>query len=82
MIFILTAHSVDCTAYQELGGPVVHVTLQCNLSEMVNAIERTCSSEEIVKAFSAIKKGEEPNGDAVISPQVVDWHGQGPKGSK
>jgi len=56
MIFTLTARSVDCTACQERGWPIVHVTLQCELSEMVNAIERTCSPEEIVKAFSAIKK--------------------------
>lgn len=56
MIFTLTARSVDCTACQERGWPVVHVTLQCEVSEIVNAMERTMSSEEIAKAFSAVNR--------------------------
>ena len=52
MIFTLTARSVDCTACQERGWPVVHVTLQCELSEIVNAIERVYSAEEIARVFN------------------------------
>ena len=56
MIFTLTARSLDYTACQERGWPVVHVTLECEVSEIVNAMERVMSSEEIAKAFSTVKR--------------------------